>query len=344
MWQLTWLKKNSLVKTRQSHKKVLVTGANSLLGTNTIIELLHQGYKVRGMLRKLSSFKAPLHPNLEFFQGSFINGEHLGSAIESCNYLIHTAAITDQNLLDFSDYENVNVKAVSMLIDMCRKSAIEKLIFAGSANACGHGTPGEPGTELTPPAWPFTNSYYAQSKIKAQEIILEATQQNSNTEYIIINPGFMLGPWDFKPSSGRIIEMYLNQKIIIAPPGGKSFVNVKDVARAMVNALGKGKNGQIYLLTGENISYKTFFEKLNLLTGKNKPVFVLPPWLMLSAGKLGDLMRLMKIKTSLSTVNTRILCEHVWYSNQKAAKELGISFTPIDKTLTDTLLWFDKNG
>ena len=330
------------MKSNKTHKKVLVTGANSLLGTNTILALLGKGYKVRGMLRTRSSFKAPHHPDLELFEGSFTNPEDIEYAVKSCNLFVHTAAITDQDLLNFSDYENVNIHAVRLLTDVCRKSDVEKMIFVGSANACGHGSPQEPGTEFTPPVWPFTGSYYAQSKIKAQEIILDAARKKSNTEYVVINPGFMLGPWDSKPSSGRIITMYLNQKIIFSPPGGKSFVHVQDVAHAMTQALGKAKNGQVYLLTGNNLSYKAFFEKLNALTGRKKPVIIIPQWLLLSAGKLGDLLRLMKIRTSVSGVNTRILCEQVWYSNQKAAKELGVKFTPIDKTLQDTLLWFEK--
>jgi len=330
------------VKDNKLNKKVLVTGANSLLGTNTILALLGQGYKVRGMLRNRSSFMAPPHNDLELFQGSFTNPEELESAVESCNFVIHTAAITDQDLLKFSDYENVNIKAVRLIAEVCRKSAIKKMIFVGSANACGHGSPEESGTEITPPVWPFTGSYYAQSKIKAQEIILDAARDKSPTEFLVINPGFMLGPWDSKPSSGRIVKMYLNRKIIFCPPGGKSFVHVRDVAQAIVQALEKAKNGQVYLLTGENLSYKAFFEKLNALTGRKKPVLILPKWLLLSAGKLGDLLRCMKIRTSLSGINTHVLCEHVWYSNQKTEKELGVKFTPIDKTLQDTLLWFEK--
>jgi dihydroflavonol-4-reductase len=330
------------VKDNKLNKKVLVTGANSLLGTNTILALLGQGYKVRGMLRNRLSFMAPSHPDLELFEGSFTSPGELESAVESCNFVIHTAAITDQDLLKFSDYENVNIKAVRLIAEVCRKSDIEKMIFVGSANACGHGTADEPGTELTPPQWPFTGSYYAQSKIKAQEIILDAARDKSPTEFIVINPGFMLGPWDSKPSSGRIVTMYLNRKIIFCPPGEKSFVHVGDVAQAIVQALGTAKNGQVFLLTGHNLSYKAFFEKLNALTGRKKPVIIIPRGLLLSVGKFGDLLRFLNIRTSVSGVNTRILCEQVWYSNQKAAKELGVKFTPVDKTLQDTLLWFEK--
>jgi dihydroflavonol-4-reductase len=330
------------VKSDKLHKKVLVTGANSLLGTNTIIALLGRGYKVRGMLRSKSSFKAPIHSDLELFQGSFTNPVDLESAVKSCNFVIHAAAITDQDLLSFSDYENVNIHAVRLLTDVCRRSDIEKMIFVGSANACGHGTPQEPGTELSPPAWPFTGSFYAQSKIKAQKIIMDAARHPGNTEFVAINPGFMLGPWDSKPSSGRIVTMYLNQKIIFCPPGGKSFVHVNDVAQALVQALEKAENGQVFLLTGHNLSYKVFFEKLNTLTARKKPVIVIPRLLMLVAGKVGDLLRWMRIRIPLSGVNTRILCEQAWYSNLKASKELGVKFTPIEKTLQDTLLWFEK--
>ena len=58
----------------------------------------------------------------------------------------------------------------------------------------------------------------------------------------------MLGAYDTKPSSGKIILMGLNKKLLFHPPGGKNFVHVRDVAKGLISCLEKGKNGERFVL------------------------------------------------------------------------------------------------
>lgn len=324
------------------HDLVLVTGANSLLGANTILDLLEHGFEVRGMLRRKSSWKAPLHNKLELFEGNITNQKDTEKALESCRWVVHTAADTRQNLLKLSDYEEVNINATRDLANACLEKGIEKMIFTGTANAFGHGTYDEPGNEKSQPSWPFTKSLYAQSKIMAQQLVLNAAEKSDSTAFITINPGFMLGPWDVKPSSGQIILMHKMKPFILCPPGGKNFVHVKDVAKTIRLALTKGENREEYLVTGTNMSFYDFFHKLNTISGRKKPVVVIPPMLLRAAGKLGDIIRATGFSLSLSSVNSAILCENPVYTNQKAINELGTEITPIDETLYDAIDWFDN--
>lgn len=329
------------MKRNKPRDLVLVTGANSLLGTNTILDLLEHGFEVRGMLRNKSSWKAPLQNRLELFEGNITNQKDTEKALESCRWVVHTAADTRQNLLRLSEYEDVNINATRNLADACIQNGIEKMIFTGTANAFGHGTHDAPGNENSPPSGPFTKSLYAQSKIKAQQMVLNAAKKSNSTAFISINPGFMLGPWDVKPSSGQIILMHKNKPIILCPPGGKNFVHVKDVAKAIRLALTKGKNSEEYLVTGTYMSFFDFFKKLNTIRGRKKTVIKIPALLLRVAGKAGDMLRAAGFSLSLSSVNSAILCESPVYSDQKVINELGIEITPIDQTLKDAIEWFD---
>ena len=75
---------------------VLVTGANGLLATNTIITLLARGYKVKGLIRDTSKFLLAPHANLELVVGDITDPVSLASAISGCDYIIHCAATTDE--------------------------------------------------------------------------------------------------------------------------------------------------------------------------------------------------------------------------------------------------------
>lgn len=321
--------------------KVLVTGANGFLASNVIAELLSKGYAVRGVLRNANSFSYHTHPDLELVQGDFTDKNFLEKVMKGCDYVIHTAAITDQSLTGFSEYHRVNVAAAENLIRIAIKEKARRFVYVGSANAFGHGTKKKPGNEQTPIRKPFTGSHYAMSKLQGQQAVLA---YSGKIEVVVLNPTFMLGPYDSKPGSGKIILMGYGKKFIFYPPGGKNFVHVQDVATGVVNALEKGRNGETYLLANENLSYKEFFQKLADVT-KNKTVLIkIPGPVLLTIGFAGNLLRFFGFRTALSLANMKILCAEGFYSKQKATDELGIESKSIEKAIKDTIEWFAGKG
>ncbi|NJK86741.1 MAG: hypothetical protein HC906_12975 [Bacteroidales bacterium] len=62
--------------------------------------------------------------------------------------------------------------------------------------------------------------------------------------------------------------MFYGKKIAFIPPGGKNFVDVRDAAKAICNAIEKGRNGEKYLLAGKNLTYKDFIRKLSAIRVK----------------------------------------------------------------------------
>ncbi len=321
--------------------RVLITGANGLLATNVIIELLARNYLVRGLLRNPQKFCGHRHPNLELLQGDITDNEFLEKAVRDCDHLIHTAAITDQNLVSYNDYHQVNVSAVNELIKISIREKVKRFVYISSANVFGHGSKKNPGNEQTPPRKPFTASHYAMSKLRGQQIVLN---HQDEIDVVVTCPSLMLGPYDSGPSSGRIILIGYNKKIILCPPGGKNIVHVKDAAIGVVNALEKGKSGEIYLLANENLSYKEFFQKLSAATERNPVLVKIPRVAVLSLGFFGDVFRRLGIKTSLSLVNMKILCTKGFYSSSKAEKELGIKFRKTEEAIEDAVKWFKENN
>lgn len=321
--------------------KVLVTGANGMLATHTIRYLSGEGYKVKALLRDKRKYQLEPHPAVELFQGDIRNKDNVLEAVKGCDFLVHTAAVTAPEYVTYSPYYDVNVTGTRNLLEAAVKNHLRKVIYVSSANTVGHGSKRDPGTESDKPRPPFTGSLYARSKLQAQELVESFSNE---IEVAVVNPSFMIGSHDAKLGSGRIIIMGYDKKILFHPPGGKNFVNTKDVAQGIVAVLKKGRNRGVYLMTGENLTYREFFRRLNSVTGRNNHLIPVPDMVLLSAGYFSKIPQLLNLKTPYTLNNMEILCTENYYDNSSTQKELGIKFESIDHGITEAVSWFKDEG
>jgi dihydroflavonol-4-reductase len=318
-------------------KKVFVTGITGLLGTNVIIKLLKDGYFVIALVRQKSRYNGQEDENLKLIEGDLFTD--ISSHLKEVDFVIHIAAETSQNLLTYAEYKKTNYDAVVHLFTQSVETGIKKFLFVSTANTMGYGNLKDPGNEKSSQKYPFTKSLYAQSKREAENYLL---QNNKMTEVIILNPTFMIGPHDRKPSSGKIIFWVWKKKLVFYPSGGKNFVHVEDAAIGIVNAIEKGKNGEKYLLANENIKYKDFFKKVNMLTNQKTLLLPLPDFVLILLGIMGTLLRFLTIKTSLNYPNMKALRIYNYYTNKKSINELEIRYRPIDKAIEDAIDFFEN--
>lgn len=318
-------------------KKVFVTGITGLLGANVVIKLLKDGYFVIALVRKKSGYLGEENENLELIEGDLFSD--ISKHLEDVNYVIHVAAETQQNLLSYKDYERINYYATIRLFSQSVETKVQKFLFISSANTLGFGNLNELGNENTQQKYPFTHSFYAKSKLEAEKFLL---QNNNKTEAIILNPTFMIGAYDYKPSSGKIIFWIWKKKIVFYPKGGKSFVHVEDVADGIIKAIEKGKNGEKYILTHENLKYKDFFRKVNRITHQNPIMIPIPNCILKILGFAGDILRCFKIKTNLSSSNMKALRIDNFYSNEKSMQEFELQYQSIDNAIEAAVFFFEN--
>jgi len=323
--------------------RVLVTGANGFLSGHIVHELLRRRYTVRAMMR--SGAKAPALPglNIETVYGNITNKAEVSSAVKGCDYVIHAAADTNQWYRKTRDYYPVNVDATVNIVEAVHDENCKRLIFVSTANTMGFGTILNPGNESTNASPLFLKSGYAKSKLLAQESVLEAAI-NRKIDAVVVNPTFMIGPVDYNPHSGRIFKMILNKRFVICPPGGKNFVDVRDAAKGIVNAITKGNSGECYLLAGENLSFHDFFFKVKIIAKQKATLISLPAHVFTIFGLFGSLFQYLGNRTELSYTNARILCTGNYFDNSKAVLNLGLSCTGMDKTISDYLNWIEAEN
>ncbi len=323
--------------------KALVTGANGFLASNVVRELNRRGYNVRAMVRSTADLRSLQGTDCELFYGNITNIIHTAEAVKDCDVVIHVAADTSQHYTNVESYMRTNVLGTLNMLEAAVKNSVKRFIFISTANTFGYGTKSNPGNEKMPPKYPFTASGYALSKMKAQELVLEYANSRK-IEAVVVNPTFMIGPYDTKPSSGKIITMIYNRKFVPVPAGGKNFIHVADVAVGICNAIDKGKSGSCYLLANENLSYSEFYTKLAKIAGKRFYQIKLPPWLLHVTALLAKLAGKSGFRSDLNPVNARILGVDNYYSSKKAVSELMLPQTPVDIAIYDALEWFRQIG
>ena len=320
--------------------KVLVTGANGLLGHHVVFQLLDMKHEVSIIVRSTQKIFFDLN-RVNLIEGNFANYETLKRASNDCDAIIHIAAVTATDLLHYEDYRKINVDASTQIIRVANELKINRLVFISSANTIGYGTENQLANESSAIQFPFSESFYARSKTQAEQLFIEASIL-PDRHVIIINPTFMIGAFDTKPSSGKLMLMGYKNPIMFTPGGGKNFVAADAVARAVCNALLEGKNGERYLASGKNLSFREFYKLQKEIAGYRQLIIQIPDFLLILIGKAGDILRSLGIKTEISGMNLCQLIIREYYSNEKAINELSLPSTDLKASISKAIEWFSE--
>ncbi len=323
--------------------KVLLLGATGLLGHNVLQRLLAEGHRVVVLVRCRRSLRIPV-TGFEVLESPSFDSDTLLRAAEGCEAVVNCAGVTDMSLLHLEDYLGVNRDLCVRVIAAMKHHGIRRLVHVSTVNTIGHGTESHPADESQPMRPPFADSFYARSKRLGEEAVLEGMRDYPGMEAVIINPGYMLGAYDVKPSSGRMLLAAYRKPLMFAPRGGKAFVHVADVAQAAVNALERGVPGNRYIVVNSQacMSIKELYRLQAAVCGYRQRVVTAPDWLLLAAGRVGDLLRLMGVKTQVSTCNIRQLLVREYYDNHHGLCDLGFPETPIADAIRDFHSWKNK--
>lgn len=326
-------------------KKVLVTGADGLLGSNLVRILLDRGHQVKVLLLPETTSKTLDELPIEKCYGNILNLSDLNTAFEGCTHVVHAAANTNIWPNRSEIVRKVNIKGTQNIANVALKTGIKRLVYIGTANSFGFGPKEEPGNETKPYESGIYGLDYQDSKYEAQQFLLSQVKEN-NLPAIIINPTFMLGPYDSKPSAGAMILAIYHQKVPGYAPGGKNYVYVKDVAVAIANAIdGKGKVGECYIAGHENLNFKEAFTQIANITGVNPPKLALPKFILKLYGRFGSLMGSITGKApTVSYPMTKISCDEHYFSPAKAVRELDMPQTGLETAVKEAFSWFKQNG
>lgn len=325
--------------------EILVTGPDGVLGSNLVRELLSRNYKVSVLLEPGKDPITLKDLPIERYYGNILDPEALKPAFANKDIVFHCAASTSVWPARNEIVNKVNIEGTQNIIDAVLSNNVKRLIYVGTANSFTYTDDKEnPGTEGTPYASWHYGLDYMDSKYKAQELILKHVKER-NLPAIVVNPTFMIGPYDSRPSSGALIIALHKGKVPGYTSGGKNYVAVKDVAFAMANAIDKGTIGECYILGNVNLTFKEAFDLISSTIGAKTPKIKLPDPIVKMYGSLTSLgAKLFGFYPAVTKELAAISCDRHYYSVEKARKELLLPQTPLETAVKECYEWFQENG
>lgn len=324
--------------------KIFVTGADGLLGSNLVRELLSRGHAVRAFVQPGRQQKTLEGLVIEKFEGNLLNQEDIVAGSAGCDAIIHCAASTAVWPIRSEIINKVNIDGTKNIIQAVYKNNIQRLVYVGTANSFGFGTKEVPGIEGNPYKSATYGLDYMDSKYKAMLLVLDEVKKNS-LPALVVNPTFMFGPYDSTPSSGAMIVALYNGKVPGYTTGGRNYLCAKDAAVAIANALTQGRIGECYILGNQNLSYKEIFSTIANTIGVKAPSLAIPSVFAKLYGHIGSLMGKLSGKApAISYPLARISGDEHYYSPEKARKELSLPQTPVETGIKESFEWLKQNG
>jgi len=322
-------------------RPLLVTGATGFFGGNLARALCLRGDRVRVMTR--GGRPVALEGlDYELVEGDLTDAPSLARAAAGCRQVYHAAASVVFWCRTPREYEavrRVNVEGTRELLRAAAAAGVDRVVHVSTVDAIGLPPPGSLADETT--NWPpgRIDNVYATTKREAEAAALAAP-----IDVVVVNPAFMIGGFDPKPSSGRLLAPLLRGPVVVYPShGGNNFVHVRDAVAGAMAAMEKGRRGERYILGGENLTYRELFRRALALIDRrplmcplSRPVAVLAGRILEGGGWLTG--REPMLTASLA----RIAFADHYYDSSKAIRELALPQTPIEHALSEAVAWLRR--
>ena len=325
--------------------RVFVTGATGLLGGNIVNALLAAGHAVRALARTPSK-AAGLYVSgdVSVVQGDVTAIDGFAEQLAGCDLLVHAAAYFREYYAPGDHWDllyRTNVDGSRDLLDAAARHGVAKVVYISTSGLIGPPASGHVSDESTPPGRRTHQNLYFRSKLLAEEAILEWCREHP-TPAVHILPGWMFGPGDTGPTgSGRMVLDFLARKLLGIPPGRVSVVDARDVADGVLRAAERGRAGERYIVAGRPATLLEISETLERVSGVPGPRLRLPYLPMLSFAYASKFFgRITGAPVLVTPEAIRTLQEGYDMSSEKAVRELGVSFRPLEATLRDEVAWF----
>lgn len=318
--------------------KVLVTGANGLIGANLVRELLKSGYQVRAMVRPSSDVQYLQGLDIETVYGDVLQAESLISAATDCELIFHTAALFTYWDMSFSGLESLAVDGTLNVIDAAAMTGVSRVMLTSSSVVLGASDRPLLRNESDELDHEESTPYVISKTLQEQRAFEHAAAKG--VDLIALCPTMSVGPYGYRlgPSNGLIVA-YLQDNTRATFPGGCNIVSVRDVARGHIIAAEKGAAGERYLLGSENLSWSAIHKIISELCGLGGPLWQTNHTVSYLAASWLELVgRLTRTSPLTTRAQARMVGRYYWYDHARIG-ELGYQPVPARQALAEAIAW-----
>jgi len=309
---------------------VLVTGATGLVGSHLIKTLLQKGEQVRALYH--NSLPPQSLQKAEWVKCDILDIIALEEALQDVKQVYHCAAIVSFSPKRKHLLYQTNIEGTANIVNACLDAGIEKLVYVSSVAALGKISNGELITEAIQWDSESDNSEYGKTKYLAEMEVWRGIAEGLNA--VIVNPGIILGSGDWNKGSAEIFKT-IYKEFPWYSEGVNGFVDVADVVNAMILLMESNIQAQRFILSVDNLSYKTLFTEIARCFNKKPPHKNISPLLAAIVWRAEKVKSLLTGKDPMITKETaHSALAKVYYDNTKLVKFLPqFKYTSLKESL-----------
>jgi len=322
---------------------VFVTGGTGLVGARLIFDLIEKGEKITALIRpntpksKFSSLikfynteNKAFEEQVNWVVGDLLDLEKLIEIIPEGSKVYHCAAMVSFNPKNNHNIFETNVDGTANLVNACLLKKVVKFCHVSSIGALGGKIIGQKIDEETP--WSTTGkSAYSISKHNSELEVWRGIAEGLNA--VVVNPAVILGPGDWNQGSPQLFKMISSgQKYYTL--GTTSYIDVRDVTRAMIMLMDSEIQDERFLLASQTISFQNIFTEIA------QSIHVKAPYKKATKFITGMAYRVDKVRSVILRKEPRMTKQthkiaHAFddYSGTKICDRLNFSYTPIANTI-----------
>jgi dihydroflavonol-4-reductase len=324
----------------------LLTGATGFVGAAVLRSLIAAGHNVRALVRPNSDRRNLSGLDCEIFFGDLAEPDSLKRAVQGCEALFHVAADYRIWVPDRDKMNRINVQGTVALIQAAAAAGVSRIVYTSSVATLRLGDDGLPSDEESHAQLSDMIGAYKQSKFLAEQEVKRLVA-NAGIPVMIVQPSTPFGPGDVKPTpTGRLVVEAASGRMPAYVNTGLNVVHVDDVATGHLLAYEKGNVGETYILGGENRTLQWILETIAELTGQSPPRVRLQHWMVMPVAYMVESVARIRgsVEPMVTVDSVRMARKLMYFSTEKARRELGYSPRPAVEALRDAIVWFYKHG
>ncbi len=324
------------------YDRYFVTGAAGFLGRAVTEELVNRGAEVTALVLPNDPNTEKLPKTVHAVTGDVCELNSLerfftGAGSGSC--LIHCAGIVSVASHPGDRMYQVNVAGTRNVIQLCSEHNIGKMIYVSSVHAIPEKPKGTVMTEDCEISPALVTGDYSKSKAAATESVFESIRRGLNAN--VVYPSGIIGPGDSEGGSfTTMIRAFLAGKLPFSVKGGYDFVDVRDVAKGIVECSERGEVGKGYILSGWYITIDSMLRIAGEAANLKRRAVPIPLGLAKCAAPFYEKHSLKTgTKPFFTPFSVTILASNGLFSHAAASERFGYAPRPIEETLRDMVEW-----
>ncbi|MBN2681971.1 MAG: NAD-dependent epimerase/dehydratase family protein [Bacteroidales bacterium] len=324
---------------------IFVTGGTGLLGGHLLWHLLKEKEQIRAFIRSekqkinvrnifsvYTNEPEDYLKEIEWIEGDLLDYNSVEKAVLGSEKVYNTAAVVSYLPKRKAETIKTNILITKNLINACLSNGVERICHVSSIAALGDSE--DKIDEETAYDFPVNASGYSLGKYHSELEVWRGFAEG--LQGIIVNPSVIIGPGDWNRSSAALFKT-VSKGLKFYTSGTTGYVDVRDVATAMIKLMQSEINAERFLLNGENLDYYNFLSQAAKNFDKEPPRYKAGMFASLAAAFVENLKYKITGIEPLITRETAVIANRKnYYNGEKITKFIPFEYTNISESISFT--------